>query len=252
MTCDWNPKLDLYVDGELSGGELKDVEAHLQTCPACPADALNRLQMKRMTESAGRRFSPRPEFRMKVAQSIDAAKRPRWLWRSAPVLAAAAALVLMLIPGALWLQHSRSRSEQALGELADLHVSTLASPNPVDVVSSDQHTVKPWFQGKLPFTFNLPELEASPFKLIGGRLTYFQQSPGAQLLFDLGKHRISVFIFQNRTELSSLNSGSSLSRELAFNSETWAEGGLWYFVVGDASASDVHDLSELLKSAARS
>jgi anti-sigma factor RsiW len=247
MTCDWVPKLDLYVDGELSGDEVKEVEVHLQACPACAADALSRLQLKRMTESAGRRFSPRPEFRLKVAQSIDAAKRPRWVWRWAPVLAAAAALVLMVIPGALWLQHSRS--EQALGELADLHVSTLASANPVDVVSSDRHTVKPWFQGKLPFTFNLPELEASRFKLIGGRLTYFQQSPGAQLLFDVGKHRISVFIFQNRAELNRLNSGSSLSRNLAFNSETWSEGGLWYFVVGDASPSDVHDLSELLRSA---
>ena len=84
-----------------------------------------------------------------------------------------------------------------------------------------------------------------------GRLTYFQQSPGAQLLFDVGKHRISVFIFQNRAELSTLNSGSSLSRKLAFNTETWSEGGLWYFVVGDASPSDVHDLGELLRSANR-
>jgi anti-sigma factor RsiW len=117
------------------------------------------------------------------------------------------------------------------------------------VVSSDRHTVKPWFQGKLPFTFNLPDLETSPFKLIGGRLTYFQQSPGAQLLFDVGKHRISVFILQNRAELGRLNSGSSISKQLAFNTETWAEGGLWYFVVGDASPSDVHDLSELLRSA---
>ena len=152
MTCDWVPKLDLYVDGELSGDELKEVEAHLQACPTCAADALNRMQLKRMTQSAGRRFSPRPEFRLKIAQSLDAAKRPRWAWRWAPVLAAAAALVLMLIPGAVWLQHSRS--EQALGELADLHVSTLASANPVDVVSSGRHTVKPWFEGKLPFTFN--------------------------------------------------------------------------------------------------
>jgi len=247
MTCDRVPKLDLYVDGELFGSELKEMEAHLQTCPTCAADALNRLQLKRMTQSAGRRFSARPEFRLKVAQSIDAAKPPRWAWRWAPVLAAAAALVLMLIPAAVWLQYSRS--EQALGELADLHVSTLASANPVDVVSSDRHTVKPWFQGKLPFTFNLPDVETSPFKLIGGRLAYFQQSPGAQLLFDEGKHRISVFIFQNRAELSRLNSGSSLTTKLAFNTESWTEGGLWYFVVGDASPSDVHDLSELLRSA---
>ena len=249
MICDWVPKLDLYVDGELFGGELTEVEAHLRACPTCAADALSRLQLKRMTQAAGRRFSPRQEFRVKIAQSIDAAKRPWWGTRWAPALAAAAALVLMLVPAALWLQHLRS--EQALGELADLHVSTLASANPVDVVSSDRHTVKPWFQGKLPFTFNLPELQKSPFMLIGGRLTYFQQSPGAQLLFEVGKHQISVFIFQNRAELSRLNSGSSLSKKLAFNTETWADGGLWYFVVGDASPSDIHDLSELLKSANR-
>jgi anti-sigma factor RsiW len=249
MTCDWVSKLDLYVDGELLGGELAEAEAHLRVCPTCAAEALSRLQLKRMTQAAGRRFSPRPEFRLKIAQSIDAAKRPWWARRWAPALAAAAALVLMLVPATLWLQHSRS--EQALSELADLHVSTLASANPVDVVSSDRHTVKPWFQGKLPFTFNLPELQTSPFKLIGGRLTYFQQSPGAQLLFEVGKHQISVFIFQNRAELSRLNSGSSLSRKLAFNTETWADGGLWYFVLGDASPSDVHDLSELLRSANR-
>src|SRR5215510_15127371 len=248
MTCEWVPKLDLYVDGELFCGELTEVEAHFLTCPTCAADALRRLQLKRMTQAAGR-FSPRPEFRLKIAQSIDAAKRPRWARRWAPALAATAALVLMLVPAAFWLQHLRS--EQALGELADLHVSTLASTNPVDVVSSDRHTVKPWFQGKLPFTFNLPEMQASPFKLIGGRLTYFQQSPGAQLLFEMGKHQISVFIFQNRAELSRLNSGTSLSRNLAFNTETWADGGLWYFVIGDANPSDVHDLSELLKSANR-
>ena len=249
MTCDWVPKLDLYVDGELSGGELTKVEAHLRTCPTCAPDALSRLQMKRLTQAAGRRFSPRPEFRLKIAKSIDAAKRPSWARRWAPALAVAAALVLMLVPAASWLQHLRS--EQALGELADLHVSTLASANPVDVVSSDRHTVKPWFQGKLPFTFNLPELQTSPFKLLGGRLTYFQQSPGAQLVFEAAKHQISVFIFQNRDELSRLNSGSSLSSKLAFNTETWVDGGLRYFVLGDASSSDVHELSELLRTANR-
>ena len=247
MTCDWVPKLDLYMDGELFGSELAEVEAHLRACPTCAADALSRLQLKRMTQAAGHRFSPRPEFRLKIAQSIE--KRPRWTRRWAPAFAAVAALVLMLVPAAVWLQNLRI--EQALDELADLHVSTLASGNPVDVVSSDRHTVKPWFQGKLPFTFNLPEMQTSPFKLIGGRLTYFQQSPGAQLLFEVGKHQISVFIFQNRGELARLNSGSSLSKKLAFNTETWADGGLWYFVIGDASPSDVHALGELLRNADR-
>ena len=249
MSCAWSEKLDLYVDAELSGGDLAEVQAHLRTCPACAADALSRLQLKRMTQAVGRRFSPRPEFHLKIEQSVRAAKRPWWAMRWVPACAAAAALALMLISTSVWLRHSNN--EQALSELADLHVSTLASPNPVDVASTDRHTVKPWFQGKLPFSFNLPELQGSPFKLVGGRLAYFQQSPGAQLLFEFRKHQISVFIFQNRAELSGLNSGSSLRGKLAFSSETWTEGGLRYFVVGDASFADIQDLSDLLKSAAR-
>jgi anti-sigma factor RsiW len=248
MSCDWGAKLDRYVDSELSGAALTEIEAHLRACPACAADALSRLQLKRVTQAVGRRFSPRPELRLLIEQSVRRPQRPWWAGPWVAALAAAAALVLTAISAAVWLQHARG--EQALGELADLHVSALASANPVDVASTDRHTVKPWFQGKLPFSFNLPELQNSPFKLIGGRLAYFQQSPGAQLLFEIRKHRISVFIFQNRAELSLLNSESSLRRELAFSSETWTEGGLRYFVVGDASPSDVRELSELLKAAA--
>jgi anti-sigma factor RsiW len=250
MSCDWARKLDQYVDAELPDSELPDMEAHLRTCPACASGALSRLQAKRLTQAAGRRYSPSPEFRMKVERSLASARLPHWARRWLPALAAAAALLVILSGAAIWLQHARG--EQALGELADLHIATLASPNPVDVPSSDRHTVKPWFQGKLPFSFNLPDLETSQFRLIGGRLTYFQQNPGAQLLLESGKHRISVFIFQNRAGISQLNSGSALRNKLAFHSESWTEGGLWYFVVGDAGASDIHGLSELLRSAAGS
>jgi len=242
MTCDWTAKLDRYLDSELSGSELKELEAHLVTCAPCAAGALSRLQAKRMNQAAGHRFSARPEFRLKIEQSIRPKKS---LWWGIPAFATAAALVLILISGVIWMQ--RARSEQGLAELADLHVSALASPNPVDVVSSDRHTVKPWFQGKLPFSFNLPELQNTPFTLIGGRLAYFQQSPGAHLLFEIRKHQISVFIFQNRGEASQLSRGKP-----AFSSETWTEGGLRYYIIGDAAASDIHALSELLKNAARS
>lgn len=249
MSCEWSAKLDRYLDSELAGGELTEMEAHLRACPACASDALNRVQLKRAVQGAGQRFTPRPEFRLKMERSLGVGRRPRWAMGWVPGLAAAAGVfAAILIMAAVWLQHARG--EQAVGELADLHVSTLASANPIDVASSDRHTVKPWFQGKIPFTFNLPELQGSGFKLIGGRVAYFQQSPGAQLLFEAGKHRISVFIFQDRDELSRLNSGSALSRKLAFNSETWTEGGLRYFAVGDAGPPDIHGLRRLLERAA--
>jgi len=262
MTCDlWRNKLDAYVDSELPSDELATLESHLRTCSSCAADALGRLQMKRMTHAAGRRFAPAPEFRLRIEQSIKAQTKARswfgWLplglapqgerRLAGALLAAAVAVVLMVGSADLWLRHSQR--EQALNELADLHVTTLASVNPVDVISTDRHTVKPWFAGKLPFTFNLPELQNSPFTLIGGRVAYFEHNPGAQLLFEVRKHRLSVFVFQDKAGIP-LQAGAMKSRELAFNIETWTDAGLRYVVISDAAQSDVRELSKLLRAAA--
>jgi len=199
MTCDpWQEKLDAYVDGD-GPQDSSDLEAHLRTCPSCSADALGRLKMKRMTQAAAARYSPSPQFRLRIEKSIQKSRKPLWAFGWMPALAAVAvALILIVASAALWLRHSAR--EQTLAELLDLHVATMASANPVDVISTDRHTVKPWFQGKLPFTFNLPEQQNSPFKLVGGRVMYFKHSPGAQLLFELRNHRLSVFIFRTSRE----------------------------------------------------
>jgi len=251
MTCDpWQEKLDAYVDGD-GPQDSSDLEAHLRTCPSCSADALGRLKMKRMTQAAAARYSPSPQFRLRIEKSIQKSRKPLWAFGWMPALAAVAvALILIVASAALWLRHSAR--EQTLAELLDLHVATMASANPVDVISTDRHTVKPWFQGKLPFTFNLPEQQNSPFKLVGGRVMYFKHSPGAQLLFELRNHRLSVFILQDQPGTIPLAMGVTAAREMAFNVETWSESGLRYVVIGDAGPADIHDLSELLRVAGRS
>jgi anti-sigma factor RsiW len=119
------------------------------------------------------------------------------------------------------------------------------------VISTDRHTVKPWFQGKIPFAFNLPELQNTGFSLLGGRMTYLDQTPGAHLIYDVRKHHISVFVFQER--LLPLKLPASLGqdfpspKQLPFNMETWSQGGLRYFVIGDASTADIDNLAQLLK-----
>ena len=102
-------------------------------------------------------------------------------------------------------------------EIADLHVATLASSSPVDVISTDRHTVKPWFQGKIPIAFNLPELENSEFSLLGGRMTYLDQTPGAHLIYDMRKHHISVFVFQERSLPARASDSSLQPSKLSFN-----------------------------------
>ena len=207
------------------------IEAHFRTCPSCAADALGRLQMKRMTQAAAARYSPSPEFRLRIEKSIQPKRQPGWTFGWMPEIRVWPRWrwCCSCVGLTVWIRHSAR--EQALAELVDLHVATLASANPVDVISTDRHTVKPWFQGKLPFTFNLPELQNSPFKLIGGRVTYFEHSPGAHLLFQIRSHQMSVFILQDQPGMIPLTMGVTSERELAFNVETWTEGGLRYVVI---------------------
>ncbi|HVJ05339.1 MAG TPA: hypothetical protein VM578_06690 [Candidatus Saccharimonadales bacterium] len=209
--------------------------------------------MKLKTRAAGSRYTPAPDFRLRMEQSIRPTRRPAWLtgWftGNTPKFATAAAFAaLLLVATLIWT--IRTERDHAFTELADMHVATLASANPVDVVSTDRHTVKPWFAGKLPFTFNLPELQNSEFALDGGRVTYFEHNSGAQLLFTLRKHSLSVFIFREQSGISSVFPVTSTFTKLAFHVETWSEGGLRYVVISDAPASDVHSLSVLLKNAA--
>ena len=110
--------------------------------------------------------------------------------------------------------------DSELGELTDLHVITLASANPVDMVSSDRHNVKPWFAGKIPFSFDLPELQGSQFELVGGKVSYLEQSPGAQLLFRVRKHQISVFIYQARALPLDFASAEEINAR-SFHLESW-------------------------------
>jgi anti-sigma factor RsiW len=109
--------------------------------------------------------------------------------------------------------------------------------------------VKPWFQGKIPFSFNLPELQSSEFVLVGGRVAYLEQSPGAELMYQIRKHQISVFIFQDRGVGRALGSSAQPQKQLSFNIETWNQGSLRYFVISDASGDDIRKLAEMLKAA---
>jgi anti-sigma factor RsiW len=247
MVCEsWKAKLDTYHDGELSAEELRNFDAHVRSCLACSSDALARVQVKRAIQVAGRRFTPSAEFRKRVRHSI--APRPRRGFILGWMLAAAAAVIL--VGGTLTLTYVGTRGrDQVFSEIADLHVATLASSSPVDVISTDRHTVKPWFQGKIPFAFNLPELQNSEFLLLGGRMTYLDQTPGAHLIYDVRKHHISVFVFQERSLPARLDESSLSPKKLPFNMETWSQSGLRYFVIGDASTADLDSLAKLFKAA---
>ena len=249
MACDaWRAKLDAYVDGELAPAEAVAFQAHMRSCIECSNTALEQTALKRSVASAGKRYAPNAQLREKIAKSVTTNK-PRetgWGWRLATVPAFLGLLLAVAI--GFYVKNQGTQRQRTYSELADLHVNALASSTPVDVISTDRHTVKPWFQGRIPFSFNLPELQGTEFTLLGGRVTYLAQTPGAHLIYQLRKHEISVFIFPER-EVSSAAETPNPSQNLAFNATSWTQNGLRYFIVGDVGPADIDALAKLLRAA---
>jgi anti-sigma factor RsiW len=245
MHCDQDATtLAQYLDGELLPEQASALQEHIGECPRCAAEVSQQVELKRSLRAARARYTPSVDFRRKIQQQITKPQQSWWKTRFVSILATAA--VLLVIAAALWVH--RSRRADSFSEVADLHVGALASTNPVDVVSTDRHTVKPWFQGKIPFSFNIPELAGTEFTLLGARLVYLHQQPGAQLIFNMRQHKISVLIFQKTTEIEdALPAGNGIDKRDSFSVETWGSQGLQFVVIGDADVNEIRKLSDAIK-----
>ena len=242
MNCQWREKIGPYVDGELEPSVQQSVAGHLSGCADCSAVAAEQQEIKKAVRVAGKRYSAPPELYASVRKQIrpDASVRPWW-----KLSVIAAALIVAAALSSAWFTHART-ANAVVAQLVDQHIIMLASVHPMDVVSEDRHTVKPWFQGRIPFTFNLPELNNSDFKLLGGNLIYTHHAPGAELIYQVRQHKISVFVFQERDV-----QGASSASNNAFTVSGWQQGGLQYFVVTDAAHEDADRLRTLLQDANR-
>ena len=200
--------LNGLADGELSADQLAVANEHLAGCPACTSNALYQSLLKSATAKAGQRYTPPPHLQERMTRLASRSEAPGtgaghrypqqwrfgWGW-------VAAAVLLLVSASTMLVQRTTRKTELASAEHAalvtevfDQHVATLAGSLPPQVVSTDRHTVKPWFQGKLPFSFNLPEGLPRDTTLDGANLTYLHNQPVAQLLYSIGKHRVSVFV----------------------------------------------------------
>jgi anti-sigma factor RsiW len=241
MNCEWRQKAVLFADDELGPAEQEEVSAHVSRCAECASTVTGQMELKKAVRIAGRRFTAPAQLRANVLAGIPASprRRPVWQWVLAPAaLLALAALAFLLVP--------QRRNDSLLAEMVDQHITTLASQNPVDVVSTDRHTVKPWFQGKLPFSFSLPDLAGSQFVLLGGKMVYVERNPGAELLYEIRKHRISIFVFQAD---SNEKPAVRPDHPLGFTVETWRQAGLQFSLVTDVAPDDARRLKSMFEDA---
>ncbi|HTF67910.1 MAG TPA: zf-HC2 domain-containing protein [Edaphobacter sp.] len=198
-------KLNAFIDGELPPNEQQGIEQHLTGCHACTLRVLSTTQLKAATARAGHRFAPPPEALARFTAQLrlqpqTRTKKPVRIY-SMPSLrplawAALGAAILLTVSLFGWRQFHQTNNLAA--ELLDQHLATLSSGATPQVLSTDRHTVKPWFQGRLPFSFNLPDGVALPpdTTLKGADLTYLNGQPAALLLFTIHKHEVSIFLMQ--------------------------------------------------------
>jgi anti-sigma factor RsiW len=241
MSCRWREEeVAAFADDELDPAAQAEFAAHLSACRECPAALSERLELKRAVRLAGRFYAAPPELHAAVYRVLHprASVNPWWKWTLAP-------LTLLLLGFIGFLLYPKPRADPVMARLVDQHVTNLATANPVDVISSDRHTVKPWYAGKLPFTFNLPELSGSSFQLVGGKVVYAEQQPGAQLWYLAGPHKISVFVFQTRNP----NDKPLFNHDLSFNVNRWTQGGLVYYLVTDGSPDEAGKLVRMFQDA---
>jgi anti-sigma factor RsiW len=204
-------QLNAFIDCELSGAEAQDIHKHLDGCHSCALRVLTATRLKAAAAQAGKRFAPPAEALARLTAQLHPQKRARGarviaLRRSSFVNIAAwtaiAAAILVVVSVAAWhrVRQSNALAANALtAELLDQHLAMLSSAATPQVVSTDRHTVKPWFEGRLPFSFNLPDPDALPpdTTLRGADLVYIEGRPAALLIFTIHKHEVSVFVTQS-------------------------------------------------------
>jgi len=244
---DVEARLGAYLDDELDAAEAAAVAAHLKGCPRC-GEHLDRLRAVRAALRAELPAYRAPDtLRMRVrdavresAPEVAPPRTPVWSW-----LAVAAALVLAVV-GTWKVTADRAAATVLTEEVLAAHVRSLMPGHLTDVPSSDQHTVKPWFDGRLDFSPPVSDLAPQGFPLVGGRLDYVGERPVAALVYGRRLHRINVFVWP--THETSLAGTSRVERN-GYHLIRWVEDGMALWAVSDLNEAELGDFVRLLQRA---
>ena len=244
MPCDSDGRLlQAYFDGELDVVRTVEFEDHLKTCPDCTRE-LRTQQMLRQSLRSPNLYQRAPEsLRARIQTQLPAAEvQPKVIsMRRRPVLewlAVAAAIVIAVVLGVRAIPNLGGQRQTNLlaQEVVASHIRSLQPSHLYDVESTDQHTVKPWFDGKLDFSPPVVDLATDGFPLVGGRLDFIGERDVAALVYQRRKHFINVFVWPDSTGSDSTHAVES---QQGYNVMRWSHGGFQFWAVSDVNAADL-------------
>jgi len=237
--------LHAYVDGELDLANARETERHLRSCADCRGTekAIRELRSALTSETTAYRAPAHLRRNVRAALRREAKSSRQILspWLTFATGAAFAAILL----GFVFFQTTRAaRTNAIVDQVVANHVRSLLAAQLVDVVSSDQHAVKPWFDGKIDFAPEVRDLSTDGFPLVGGRLDYLDGKTVATLVYQRNKHPINLFITPAPT---SRNTSPTVITRRGYNVISWTTSGMKYWAVSDLNQAELRQFTGLFE-----
>jgi anti-sigma factor RsiW len=237
------------LDGELDLMRQVEFDEHLRQCQACQTIYESQRALQSALKVDGLKFTAPDRLERQVRAAVRAAARPQPWWSAAfspswlAAAAAAAAIVVAAVlfgPSAL----QRPQRDRIAQEVMSAHIRSLMPGHLTDVLSSDQHTVKPWFAGRLDFSPPVADLKEEGFPLVGGRLDYVENRPIAALAYRRGEHIINLFVWPSA---SNAEGPEVLNGRQGYNALSWSRNRTNFWVVSDLNAAELRQFAQLVR-----
>lgn len=241
--------LHAYLDAELDMADTLEIEQHLQKCTACSQTYNNYQELRTAIKTSSLYFQAPEKLRNSIRSSVLKGNKTALIsqitfWRG---LSVAAALIIAVLLPLWWFAHfgPTSVARNALPqEVLASHVRSLMANHLVDVPSSDQHTVKPWFNGKLDFSPPVVDLTPQGFPLQGGRLDYLDNQPVAAVVYKRREHFINLFIWPSTQNLGGERDTTTLQ---GYHLIHWTKSGMTYWAVSDLNLNELQQFAQLMQ-----
>ena len=236
--------LHAYADGELDLANTRETERHLQSCADCRGTEGAIRELRSALTSGAPAYRAPAHLRRNVRAALRReAKSTRQTLSPWLMFATGAAFAAVLV-GAVLFQTMPGTRGNIVDQVVASHVRSLLAAHLVDVVSSDQHTVKPWFDGKIDFAPEVRDLSANGFPLAGGRLDYLDGKTVVALVYQRHKHPINLFITPASTNR---DTSPTVTSRRGYNVFSWTRGGMNYWAVSDLNQDELRQFTELFE-----